>query len=128
MKKATTLLSIALGLSLSASAQTPQQTEYYKLSSSDKVSVAQSEEYLQVSLAPTDWGKNYKARLEFADKTISIEEYIKSETKKERTYPTAVAVMNALNEMGWEFAGYIPDSEGRTAPERFLMKRKIVKA
>ena len=57
---------------------------------------------------------------------MRIEKYLKSETKKERAYPTTVAVMNALNEMGWEFVHFIPDAEGKLDRDRFLMKRKIV--
>lgn len=126
MKKTIILSLVSLALSMSAHAQ--DQPEYHKAASTRQASATATEEYMLVSLSATNWGKSYKAELEFADKTMSIEEYIKTDTKKKHEYPTTVAVMNALNQLGWEFVNYIPDAEGKLDRDHFLMRRKLIGA
>ncbi|MFD2515202.1 hypothetical protein ACFSRY_15115 [Pontibacter locisalis] len=128
MKKALLLLVIPFGLSLSASAQTQPNPEYYQPTKLQEAPGSQAEEYVQVLLTPTDWGKSYKVRLEFGDRIVSINQYLKTDAKEERSFPTTVAVMNLMNEQGWEFLNFIPDTDGKFDYRRFLMKRKIVKA
>ena len=128
MKKMITLSLAGIALCIATQAQVQQQTEYYKPATATKSNGSATEEYVQVELSPTDWGKNYKAKLEFADKTMTIEEYLQKDLKNKHEYPTTVAVMNALNQLGWEFVNYIPDAEGKLDRHRFLMKRKLVRA
>lgn len=128
MRKIAALLCIVSGLSLTVSAQTQPNPEYHQPTAPQEARGTQTEEYVQVFLTPIDWGKSYKVRLEFGDRITDIHQYLKSSTKEGRVFPTTVAVMNLLNEYGWEFVSFIPDSEGKTTPERFLMKRKLVKA
>ena len=61
MKKTFTLSLIGLALSLAAQAQ--DQPEYYKPTEYRQATGNPSEEYVEVRLSPTDWGRNYNVLL-----------------------------------------------------------------
>ena len=122
MKKATLLLFIALGLGLSAQAQEQPSAQALLQPSGEAF------EYITVEVDFKHRIKGWNAWVRDDKQQDAAALPLNDEKGALRKFNSPYDVMNYLGSQGWEFAAFTPDLNGVFSWEKFLMKRKKIKA